>query len=139
MEMIRLPIRFLEWTLLAALLAGCAGTLPWQDNRQEVLRQEAGRLSELVAQKKITKVQAADRLNIKRMEVVGKNYYDDEVFAYYHHLAEERDGNRLSLAESESLMRKKLADVRTRYRQDPKRKTPVFTNFVLSLYRMPTL
>lgn len=136
--MTRLPRRFLEWALIATLLAGCAGTLPWQDTRQETLQREAGYLSGLVKEKKITKVQAADRLNIKRIEVVGKNPYDDEVFAYYHHLAEERDGNRISQSESQALMRKKLNEVRARYRQAPG-KTPVFTNFMLSLYGLPAL
>ncbi|MDD5330895.1 MAG: hypothetical protein PHX38_12905, partial [Sulfuricella sp.] len=108
---------------------------------QDALRQEAEYLGGLVKMHKITKVQAADRLNIKRVALVGHNPYDDEVFNYYHHLAEERDHNRVSQAESQSLMKKKLADVRARYRQEPGKpgKTPVFTDFVMGLYGLPAL
>lgn len=126
--------------MLIVALAGCA-TTPWTDTRQDALRQEAGYLAGLVKTNKITKVQAADRLNIKRIELVGQNPYDDEVFAYYRHLAGERDRKRIDQAESQSLMRKKLAEVRARYRQDPDKtgKTPVFTNFLMELYGLPPL
>ena len=126
--------------LMIALLTGCATTLPWQDNRQDTLRQEAEYLAGLVKVKKITRVQAADRLNIKRVELVGRNPYDDEVFDYYRHLAEERDQKRLGPSESHSLMRKKLDEVRTRYHREPTPgKMPVFTNYMLSLYKLPPL
>lgn len=126
--------------MLIVALAGCA-TTPWMDTRQDALRQEAGYLAGLVKTNKITKVQAADRLNIRRIELVGQNPYDDEVFAYYRHLAGERDRKRIDQAESQSLMRKKLAEVRARYRQDPEKtgKTPVFTNFLMELYGLPPL
>jgi hypothetical protein len=95
----------------------------------------------MVKKSKITKVQAADRLNIKRIELVGANPYDDEVFAYYRHLAEERDGKRIDQTEAQSLMKKKLSEVRARYRQEPGKpgKTPVFTNFLMELYSLPPL
>ncbi len=126
--------------VLIVALAGCAA-MPLADMRQNSLRQEAEYLSGLVKTHKITKVQAADRLNIRRIELVGRNSYDDEVFAYYHHLAEERDHNRINSSESQSLMRKKLAEVRARYRQDTGKpgKTPVFTNFMMELYGLPPL
>jgi hypothetical protein len=126
--------------MLILALAGCA-TTPWMDTRQDALRQEAEYLAGLVKTNKITKVQAADRLNIRRIELVGQNPYDDEVFAYYRHLAGERDRKRIDQAESQSLMRKKLAEVRARYRQDPGKtgKTPVFTNFLMELYGLPPL
>ncbi len=126
--------------MLIVALAGCA-TTPWMDTRQDALRQEAGYLAGLVKTNKITKVQAADRLNIRRIELVGQNPYDDEVFAYYRHLAGERDRKHIDQAESQSLMRKKLAEVRARYRQDPGKpgKTPVFTNFLMELYGLPPL
>lgn len=126
--------------MLIVALAGCA-TTPWMDTRQDALRQEAEYLAGLVKTNKITKVQAADRLNIRRIELVGQNPYDDEVFAYYRHLAGERDRKRIDQAESQSLMRKKLAEVRARYRQDPEKtgKTPVFTNFLMELYGLPPL
>lgn len=126
--------------LLAVVLAGCAA-MPWADARQDALRQEAEYLAGLVKADKITKVQAADRLNLKRIELVGQNPYDDEVFAYYRHLAGERDRKRIDPAEAQSLMKKKLAEVRDRYRRDAGKpvKTPVFTNFMLELYGMPRL
>jgi hypothetical protein len=126
--------------ILIVALAGCAA-MPWTDTRQDALRQEAGYLAGLVKTNKITKLQAADRLNIKRIELVGQNPYDDEVFAYYHHLAGERDHKRIDQAEAQSLMRKKLAEVRARHRQDPGKpgKTPVFTNFLMELYGLPPL
>lgn len=126
--------------MLIVALAGCAA-MPWTDTRQDALRQEAEYLAGLVKKSKITKVQAADRLNIKRIDLVGRSLYDDEVFAYYRHLAEERDRNRIDPSEAQSLMRKKLAEVRARYRQDPGKpgKTPVFTNFLMELYGLPPL
>lgn len=133
-------LKIIKSLMLILALAGCAA-MPWKDTRQDALRQEAGYLAGLVKTNKITKVQAADRLDIKRIELVGRNLYDDEVFAYYHHLAEERDHNRINQAESQSLMRKKLAEVRARYRQDPGKhgKIPVFTNFLMELYGLPPL
>lgn len=133
-------LKIIKSLMLILALAGCAA-MPWKDTRQGALRQEAGYLAGLVKTNKITKVQAADRLDIKRIELVGRNLYDDEVFAYYHHLAEERDHNRIDQAESQSLMRKKLAEVRARYRQDPGKhgKIPVFTNFLMELYGLPPL
>jgi len=127
--------------ILLGALAGCATTMPWTDTRQESLRQEAGYLAGLVKMHKITKAQAADRLNVKRIQLVGANPYDDEVFSYYHHLAEERDHNRIGAAESQSLMRKKLDDVRARYRQNPGKpgQAPVFTDFLRSLYGLSPL
>lgn len=126
--------------MLIAALTGCAA-MPWTDTRQDALRQEAEYLAGLVKKNKITKVQAADRLNIKRIELVGKNSYDDEVFAYYRHLAEGRDHKRIDQSEAQSLMRKKLAEVRARYRQDQGKpgKPPVFTNFLMELYGLPPL
>jgi hypothetical protein len=126
--------------MLIVALAGCAA-MPWTDTRQDALRQEAEYLAGLVKKNKITKVQAADRLNIKRIELVGKNAYDDEVFAYYRHLAEERDHKRIDQSEAQSLMRKKLAEVRAHYRQDTGKpgKAPVFTNFLMELYGLPPL
>lgn len=125
---------------LIAALAGCAA-MPWADARQDALRQEAEYLAGLVKTDKITKTQAADRLNVKRIELVGQNPYDDEVFAYYRHLAEERDRRRIDPSEAQSLMKKKLSEVRARYRRDPGKpgKTPVFTNFLMELYRLPPL
>lgn len=126
--------------ILILALAGCA-TTPWIDKRQDGLRQEAEHLAGLLKANKITKVQAADRLDIKRIELVGHNPYDDEAFAYYRHLAGERDRKRIDQAESQSLMRKKLAEMRARYRQGPDKtgKIPVFTNFLMELYGLPPL
>ncbi|MHB1590956.1 MAG: hypothetical protein ACYCTW_05425 [Sulfuricella sp.] len=126
--------------MLVVALAGCAA-MPWTDTRQDALRQEAEYLAGLIKTHKITKVQAADRLNIRRIQLVGQNPYDDEVFAYYRHLAGERDRKRIDQAEAQSQMRKKLAEVRARYRQDPGKpgKTPVFTNFLMELYGLPPL
>ena len=126
--------------VLLAVLAGCAA-MPWTDTRQDALQQEAERLAGLVRGHKITKVQAADQLNIKRIRLVGTNPYDDEVFNYYRHLAGERDRKRIDRSEAQSLMLKKLDDVRARYRQnaDKPGKTPVFTNFLMALYGLPAL
>ena len=126
--------------MLIVALAGCA-TIPWTDTRQDALRHEAEYLAGLVKTSKITKLQAADRLNIKRIELVGPNLYDDEVFAYYHHLAGERDRKRISQADAQSQMREKLAGVRARYRQNPGKpgKIPVFTNLLMELYGLPPL
>jgi len=133
-------LKTIKSLILIMTLAGCA-TTPWIDTRQDALRQEAGYLAGLVKTNKITKVQAADRLDIKRIELVGHNPYDDEVFAYYRHLAGERDRKHIEQAEAQSQMRKKLAEVRARYRQDPGKpgKTPVFTNFLMELYGLPPL
>ncbi|MHB0986125.1 MAG: hypothetical protein ACYC05_11105 [Sulfuricella sp.] len=126
--------------VLLAALAGCAA-MPWTDTRQDALQQEAERLAGLVRDHKITKVQAADRLNIKRIHLVGTNPYDDEVFSYYRHLAAERDRKRIDRSEAQSLMRKKLDEVRARYRQnaDKPGRTPMFTNFLMALYGLPAL
>lgn len=128
-------------TIIALLLAGCTTQWIRPDTREAQLQQEAGRLAELVKSKKITKTQAADRLNIKRVEVVGANPFDDEVFAFYRKLAEQRDQGKLAQAEAQSRMVKKLNDVRTRYRQrtESNQPEPVFTRFMLRLYGQPPL
>ena len=133
-------LKTIKFLMLIVALAGCAA-MPWTDTRQNALRQEAEYLAGLVKKNKITKVQAADRLNIKRINLIGPNPFDDEVFAYYRHLAEERDRKRIDQSEAQSLMRKKLAEVRARYRQDQGKpgKTPVFTNFLMELYGLPPL
>lgn len=134
--------RLAAYLILLAALAGCATTpMPWADTRQEALRQEAEYLAGMVKVRKITKAQAADRLNVKRIQLVGANPYDDEVFRYYRHLAEERDHNRISATESQSLMKKKLEEVRARHREQPAKpgQTPVFTNYMMSLYGLPAL
>lgn len=133
-------LRTIKFLILILALAGCAA-MPWIDERQDGLRQEAEYLAGLVKKNKITKVQAADRLNIKRIVLVGANPYDDEVFAYYHHLTEERDSKKISATESQSLMKKKLEEIRARYREHPAKPslTPVFTNYMMSLYGLPAL
>jgi hypothetical protein len=129
--------------VIIALLAGCTTQWIRPDTHEAQLQEEAGRLAELVRSKKITKTQAADRLNIKRIEVVGANPFDDEVFAYYRKLAEQRDQGKIAQAEAQSRMVKKLADVRTRYRQRTEggkpAPEPVFTRFMLRLYGQPPL
>ena len=132
--------KIIKSLILILALAGCAA-MPWTDTRQEALQQEAEHLAGLIKTNRITKLQAADRLDIKRIELVGHNPYDDEVFTYYRHLAGERDRKRIGQTESQSLMQKKLAEVRARYRQYPGKsgKTPVFTNFLMDLYGLPPL
>lgn len=130
--------------VIIALLAGCATQWPLlPDSRETALQQEAERLAEQVKTRKITKTQAAGRLNIKRMELVGANPLDDEAFAFYRNIAEQRDQEKLTREEAQSRMKKKLGEMRARYRQvkaDGKASPlPVFTNFLMKLHGQPPL
>jgi len=133
----------MRFLLVAAFLAGCATVGLGPDSRVAALEDEAGYLAGLVKTGKLTKTQAADRLNVKRMQLVGSNPLDDQVFEHYRRLAEQRDANRISAAESQRSMKEKLRQVRARYRERKEAgrpvPDPVFTNFMMKLYGLPRL
>ena len=132
--------RLVSALLLLIALGGCATQPLLSDPQELALEREAVHLAEEVQAQRITKVQAADRLNVRRLQVVGANPWDDEVFGYYRHLAEERDHHRIDASQSQERMRRKLDQVRKRYHQATKPGAiPVFTNFMMKLNGLPPL
>jgi len=127
---------------LALLLGGCATTARWQAAaNQSALQETAQRLAEMVKTGRLTKTQAADRLNRERLALAGPQPMDDAVFAFYRQLAVQRDRGAITNAQARFQMQRELLAVRKRYRQRnaPPAQPPIFTNFMMSLYGLPPL
>ena len=135
-----------------ALLAGCASAPPpvqpvtpppapnfsvMEDN----LLQEAKRLGNLVSTGALTRLEAADQLNARRLAMVGPHPVDDEVFRTYRLLSVQVQQNKITQDKLRITLMNKLDAVRKGYALlDPKPvKPPVFTNMLLQIYDRPPL
>ncbi|TDR82233.1 hypothetical protein [Paludibacterium purpuratum] len=111
-----------------------------QPARAGMIFREANRLADEVGQGRLTRVEAADQLNIYRLRVVGANRVDDSTFATYRYLAVQRDNNGMSAEESHSRMEMKLRDWQRKWPTLRNRPTdPAFTNFLMQLFDLPPL
>lgn len=110
------------------------------DSKVDLLLKEANRLADKVKNGGMTRVAAADQLNVYRLRLVGANPVDDNCFAMYRYLAVQRDAGQLSQEESQSRMEMRLREWLRRWpKMQPKPPQPVFTNFLLKLYGLPAL
>jgi hypothetical protein len=109
-------------------------------SKSNQLLKEANRLAEQVKQGQLSRLQAADELNILRLRLVGANRVDDSTFATYRFLVLKREAGTMSQEESHSRMEMKLRDWQRRWPALSKRPAdPAFTNFLMQLYSMPAL
>ncbi|PXX44655.1 MULTISPECIES: hypothetical protein [Aquitalea] len=113
---------------------------PQPDSKQDLLFREASRLAGKVKSGELSRVAAADQLNVYRLRLIGANLVDDNSFAMYRYLAVERDAGRLTQEESQARMEMRLREWLRRWpKLQPKPPAPVFTNFLLKLYGLPAL
>ena len=104
------------------------------------LYEEAQALSARLAKGELNRVQVADRLGTLRVQLVGRNAVDDDVFALYRQIAVRRDAGHLDGAKAQQLMQQRLQLWLERWpRLAGKPAQPVFTSFMLKLYSMPAL
>jgi flagellar motor component MotA len=72
------------------------------DSKVDLLLKEANRLADKVKNGGMSRVAAADQLNVYRLRLVGANQVDDNCFAMYRYLAVQRDAGQLSQEESQA-------------------------------------
>ncbi len=128
--------------VLVFLLAGCAASTSWRaESYQKPLQATARRLATQIKAGKLTKTQAADRLNRERLALVGHQPVDDRVFGFYRRLTVQRDHGVITSAQARFQMQRELLAVRKRYQRHGAllRQSPAFTNFMMSLYGLPPL
>lgn len=108
---------------------------------QHNLFQETRRLGNLVANGSLTRVEAADQLNARRLAMIGPHPTDDEVFRTYRLLSVQVQQNKITQEKLRITLMNKLDAVRKDYALlEPKPlKPPVFTNMLLQIYDRPPL
>lgn len=135
-----------------ALLAGCASAPPSTQPvatppapnfsaMEDSLLQEAKRLGNLVSTGALTRLEAADQLNARRLAMVGPHPVDDEVFRTYRELSRQVQYKKITQDKLRNTLMAKLEAMRKNYAvQEPKPlKPPVFTNMLLKIYERPPL
>ena len=134
-----------------ALLAGCASAPPAPppatppapnfSAMEDSLLQEAKRLGNLVSTGALTRLEAADQLNARRLAMVGPHPVDDEVFRTYRELSRQVQYKKITQDKLRNTLMAKLEAMRKNYAvQEPKPlKPPVFTNMLLKIYERPPL
>lgn len=101
---------------------------------------EASQLADQVKTGTLSRTEAAEKLNSYRLQRIGHNPTDDRVFAIYHTLAIERDAGRITQHDAQTQMEQTLRHSAQRWAQQRKRSAePIFTNFLMKLYRLPLL
>ena len=108
---------------------------------QNSLFQETKRLANLVGNGSLSRVEAADQLNARRLAMIGPHPVDDEVFRTYRLLSVQVQQNKITQDKLRITLMNKLDAVRKGYALlDPKPvKPPVFTNMLLQIYDRPPL
>ena len=144
-------MKTLFMVVLLAALSACAQLAPVPAvvpavspspvrSAEQRLYDEAQRLSAQVARGQLTRTEVADRLGRLRIELVGRNSVDDDVFKLYRQLAVKRDANQIEGAAAQQQMEKRLRLWLGRWPQlKTKPAQAAFTAFMLHLYGMPAL
>lgn len=97
------------------------------------ISQEAQRLNDEVRQGKITKVQAAQYLNRYRLNLVGSNQIDDNMYEVYQKAALDSQRGVISPEQSKQVIVNALKGWQQRWHgMSNKPANPAFTNFLLS-------
>lgn len=104
------------------------------------IRQEAQRLGEDVGANKITKVQAAQYLNRYRLNLVGSNQVDDNMYEVYQKAALDSQRGIITPEQSKAYIISALKGWQQRW-GDMARKpvNPAFTNFLMEVMDMKPL
>ncbi len=101
---------------------------------------EANRLADLVGDKQLTRVQAAQSLDRYRIELVGHNAVDDALFATYLRIAVDRQNNKIDGPTSQKRMQKELENWQARWvKLKRKPDNPAFANFLMQVFKLPPL
>lgn len=117
-----------------------AKAAPAAPQRSKLIFAEANRLAAEIEAGRLSRLEAADQLDVYRLRVAGRNRVDDSTYATYRYLAAERDRNAISAEESHSRMEMKLRDWQRRWPGMQNRPAdPAFTNFLMQLFDLPAL
>ena len=104
------------------------------------IRFEATRLSDQVGKGQITKVQAAQYLNRYRIQLVGKNPVDDNVYEVYLRSAVDSQRGAITTEQSKLYIQNAIKDWQQRWPNMTNKPTnPAFTNFLMELMNMQPL
>lgn len=107
---------------------------------QAELLAASDRISQRVAAGELNRLEAVDELNLARLDLVGENNLDNEVFRFYRDLTAQVQQGTLSAASLRSQMQMKLQQIRESRRVHYQNQPPVFTNFLLqTIYQQPPL
>ena len=104
------------------------------------IRAEAQRLALQVADKQITKVQAAQYLNKYRLGLVGSNPVDDNIYDVYQSAAVDSQRGAIDSAQSKALIENALRGWQQRWpNMADKPRNPAFTNFLMEVMGLQPL
>lgn len=107
---------------------------------QAELLAASNRISQRVAAGELNRLEAVDELNLARLDLVGENNLDNEVFTFYRDLTAQLQRGELSAESLRSQMLMKLQQIRESRRVHYQTQPPVFTNFLLqTIYSQPPL
>lgn len=110
----------------------------WSDVSK--IRDEATRLGYQVSQHKITKVQAAQYLNRFRVQLVGHNSVDDNMYDIYLRSAVDSQRGEISTDQSKMYIQNALKGWQQRWpNMNSKPSNPAFTNFLMEIMGMKPL
>lgn len=105
------------------------------------IREEANRLANEVQRGKMTKVQAAQYLDRFRIQTVGRNSIDDNMFGVYLRSVVQSQSGQISAAQSRQSIQNALVGWQQRWPNmgAGRPNNPAFTNFLLEYMRMRPL
>ncbi|WP_040659914.1 hypothetical protein [Neisseria shayeganii] len=151
--------KYLPLLLVAAVLSGCdTWSLPkaggsrtqqhsagytlapthWSDVSK--IRNEATRLGYEVSRGRMTKAQAAQQLNRFRINLVGRNMVDDDMYEIYLRSAVQSQQGRITSAQSKTFVQNALRGWQQRWPNMQNKPTnPAFTNFLMEVMGMEPL
>lgn len=110
----------------------------WSDVAK--IRNEAGRLASQVGDGKITKVQAAQHLNRYRLQLVGSNIVDDNMYEVYLRSAVDSQRGEIDREQSKAYIINALIGWQQRWdNMENKPNNPAFTNFLMETMRLQPL
>ena len=104
------------------------------------IRNRANELSIRVGQGELTKVQAAQLLNDYRIQLVGHNSVDDNMYTVYLRAATQSQSGQISTEQSKRLIQNALSGWGQRWPDMQNKPTnPAFTNFLNEVMGVPAL
>lgn len=110
----------------------------WSDVSK--IRDEATRLSYQVSQGQITKAQAAQMLNRFRINLVGRNVVDDDMYEIYLRSAVDSQRGQITTEQSKLFIQNALQGWQQRWPNMQNKPTnPAFTNFLMEVMNMKPL
>lgn len=109
-------------------------------NAADRLLTEANRLAGKVGNGELTRVDAAEKLGEMRIQLVGRNLVDDDVYRLYYQIAQLRDAGKLDSDSARKQMEDRLKYWQRRWPAlQNKPVNPAFTQFMFKVYSLPPL